>query len=222
MQPPQLILASSSPRRHDLLGACAIPFQIIPAAIDERPRPHERAKAYVRRLALAKAEAVAENHPDAVVLGADTIVTIDDLLFGKPQTPEVARQMLRRLCGREHEVVTGVAVVAGRLLEPAGQRSAASPRANLWTRQGRMRFRDWVPRSLSELRARIAMHSGCRLRKPLRCCSPLVSWTNGNVVRSAAENVPANLRIGPRPVLHAGTGRPRQLRLGINSRRQPP
>jgi nucleoside triphosphate pyrophosphatase len=125
MQPPQLILASSSPRRHDLLGACAIPFQIIPAAIDERPRPHERAKAYVRRLALAKAEAVAENHPDAVVLGADTIVTIDDLLFGKPQTPEVARQMLRRLCGREHEVVTGVAVVAGRLLEPAGQRSAA-------------------------------------------------------------------------------------------------
>jgi septum formation protein len=122
MKPTQLILASSSPRRHDILRACAIPFQIIPAAIDEQPLSHERAEKYVQRLALAKAEAVAQDYPDAVVLGADTIVTIDDLLLGKPQTPEVARQMLHRLRGREHEVLTGVAVVAGRLAEHAGRR----------------------------------------------------------------------------------------------------
>ncbi len=124
MQPAKLILASSSPRRRDLLSACAIPFQIIPAAIDEQPLPHERAEVYVRRLALAKAEAVAQDYSDAVVLGADTIVTIDDLLLGKPQTPEVARQMLARLCGREHEVLTGVAVVAGRMADYSGNRYA--------------------------------------------------------------------------------------------------
>jgi septum formation protein len=110
MQTAQLILASSSPRRRDLLRACAIPFQIVPAAIDEQPHPHERAEMYVRRLALAKAKAVAQCYPDAVVLGADTIVSIDDLLLGKPQTPDVAQQMLERLKGREHEVLTGVAV----------------------------------------------------------------------------------------------------------------
>ena len=124
MKPTTLILASSSPRRRDLLTACAIPFQIIPAAIDEQPFPHERAEAYVRRLALAKAEAVAQHYPEAIVLGADTIVTIDDLLLGKPQTPHAARQMLHRLRGREHAVMTGVAVVAGRMVEHAGDRYA--------------------------------------------------------------------------------------------------
>jgi septum formation protein len=124
MKPTTLILASSSPRRRDLLAACAIPFQIIPAAIDEQPFPHERAEVYVRRLALAKAEAVAQHHPDAVVLGADTIVTIDDLLLGKPQTPHAARQMLQRLRGREHDVMTGLAVVAVRVAERSGNRSA--------------------------------------------------------------------------------------------------
>jgi septum formation protein len=73
---------------------------------------------------LAKAEAVAQHHPDAVVLGADTIVTIDDLLLGKPQTPHAARQMLQRLRGREHDVMTGVAVVAVRVAERSGNRSA--------------------------------------------------------------------------------------------------
>ena len=124
MKPTTLILASSSPRRRDLLTACAIPFQIIPAAIDEQPFPHERAEVYVRRLALAKAEAVAQHYPEAIVLGADTIVTIDDLLLGKPQTPHAARQMLHRLRGREHAVMTGVAVIAGRMVERSGDRYA--------------------------------------------------------------------------------------------------
>jgi septum formation protein len=136
MKATPLILASSSPRRRDLLNACGIPFQIVPAAIDEQPLPHERAEGYVRRLALAKAEAVAQHHADAVVLGADTIVTIDDLLLGKPQAPEAARQMLSRLRGREHEVLTGVAVVAARMVEHSGHRFAQAVVASrIWMRQ---------------------------------------------------------------------------------------
>jgi septum formation protein len=107
-----LILASASPRRRELLAACGIPFQIIPASIDEDPLPNEPADAYVRRLALAKAEAVARSHPRTVVLGADTIVTIDGHLLGKPRDLDEARQMLRRLSGNMHEVLTGVAVLS--------------------------------------------------------------------------------------------------------------
>ena len=106
-----LILASASPRRRDLLAGCGIVFQITPAFIDEHPLPHEAAEVYVRRLALAKAEAVAQRHPHTVVLGADTIVTIDGRLLGKPADPHEARRMLTQLSGRTHEVITGVAVV---------------------------------------------------------------------------------------------------------------
>jgi septum formation protein len=120
----RLILASASPRRRELLAACKLPFQIIPAMIDERPLPDEPAEAYVYRLALAKAESVMQHHPDAVVLGADTIVTIDGLLLGKPRTPDEARQTLDRLSGGEHEVLTGVAVVAGMMAERSGGRCA--------------------------------------------------------------------------------------------------
>ena len=92
--------------------------------IDEHPFPDEPAEAYVRRLALAKAESVAQHHPDAVVLGADTTVTIDRFVLAKPQSLDEARQMLHRLCGREHEVLTGVAVVAGKMAGRAGDRYA--------------------------------------------------------------------------------------------------
>jgi len=119
-----LILASASPRRRDLLAACSIPFKIIPAMIDEQPLPDEPAAAYVQRLALAKAASVAQHHPEAIVLGADTTVTIDGLILGKPQTLDDARRMLHRLCGREHEILTGVAVVAGKMAERAGDGSA--------------------------------------------------------------------------------------------------
>jgi septum formation protein len=95
-----------------LLEACGLSFRIIPAAIDERPYPNEPAEVYVRRLALAKAAAVARDHPGAVVLGADTIVTIDQDLLGKPRDLDEARQMLGRLSGNVHEIVTGVAVLA--------------------------------------------------------------------------------------------------------------
>ena len=119
-----LILASASPRRRDLLAACCIPFEIIPSMIDEHPLPDEPAAVYVQRLALEKAESVAQHHPEAVVLGADTTVTIDGLILAKPESLDEARQMLHRLCGREHEILTGVAVVVGKRAAGVGNRSA--------------------------------------------------------------------------------------------------
>ena len=119
-----LILASASPRRRDLLAACRIPFDIIPSMIDEQALPDEPAAAYVQRLALAKAASVVQNYPDAVVLGADTTVTIDNLILAKPQSLDEARHMLNRLCGREHQILTGVAVVAGRMAAHMVDRSA--------------------------------------------------------------------------------------------------
>jgi septum formation protein len=119
-----LILASASPRRRDLLAACRIPFESIPSMIDEQALPDEPAAAYVQRLALAKAASVAQNYPDAVVLGADTTVTIDNLILAKPQSLDDARQMLNRLSGREHRILTGVAVVAGRMAAHGVDQSA--------------------------------------------------------------------------------------------------
>jgi septum formation protein len=112
-----LILASGSPRRRTRLAGCGIPFEVIPASIDERPFLHETAAAYVRRLALSKAEVVARRHPQRLVLGADTIVSLDGNLLGKPVDSHDARRMLTLLKGCTHEVLTGVAVL--RLETPA-------------------------------------------------------------------------------------------------------
>jgi septum formation protein len=119
-----LILASASPQRRDLLAACCIPFTIIPAAIDEAPLPDELPAAYVQRLALAKAGAVAQHHPEAIVLGADTTVAIDGLILAKPASHAEARRMLQRLCGREHEILTGVAVLGSAMSGPSSTPSA--------------------------------------------------------------------------------------------------
>ncbi len=108
---PRLILASASPRRHELLVALDVAFEVIPADVDEttsEPDPRRMAEG----LALRKARAVATDHPDAVVLGFDTVVTIDGALLGKPEDDADARRMLALLRGRTHEVVTGVAVIA--------------------------------------------------------------------------------------------------------------
>lgn len=119
---PVLILASASPRRRELLASSGLIFDIVPAAVDEQPQPGERPEAYVRRLALMKAETVARSSPQAVVLGADTIVSIDHLLLGKPSTLDEARQMLCHLSGRVHQVFTGVAVLpAERTASPRNQ-----------------------------------------------------------------------------------------------------
>lgn len=117
----RLILASASPRRSELLRAAGYTFDVVPADVDERPLCGESPEAYVRRVALDKARAVAACFPDAVVLAADTCVVIDGLILGKPSDAADGSRMLRLLSGRTHEVLTGVAVTG-----PAGTRVEAS------------------------------------------------------------------------------------------------
>jgi septum formation protein len=106
-----LVLASASPRRRELLILAGIPFDADPADVDERPLAGESARALVERLARLKASATARRHPDRPVLGADTVVVVDGDVLGKPVDLEDARRMLRRLSGRQHEVLTGLALV---------------------------------------------------------------------------------------------------------------
>ncbi len=106
-----LILASASPRRQELLRNAGIPFTVQPADIDESPRAGEGAQECAERLAREKALAVFRNHPQSYVLGADTIVVVDDTILGKPRDANDAARMLRLLSGRTHAVITGVCVV---------------------------------------------------------------------------------------------------------------
>jgi septum formation protein len=110
-----LVLASASPRRRELLTRAGVPFEAVPAEIDEARRAGEAPRALVLRLAREKAEAVARRLPASparLVLGADTIVVLGDDVLGKPADEADAVKLLARLVGREHVVLTGVAVVA--------------------------------------------------------------------------------------------------------------
>jgi len=108
----KLILASASVRRAELLHDAGIPFTVMSSAIDETPYPGESAHDLVQRLAFAKAELVAARAVGpAIVIGADTEVTLEGHIFGKPRSSDDARHMLERLSGRTHAVVTGVALI---------------------------------------------------------------------------------------------------------------
>jgi septum formation protein len=111
MTSARLILASSSPRRRDLLLQAGLRFDVMPAHIDETRREGELPAAYVERLALEKAQAIAALHPSSVVLGADTTVVLDGQILNKPNDLVDAERMLRALSGRMHQVLTGLAVV---------------------------------------------------------------------------------------------------------------
>jgi nucleoside triphosphate pyrophosphatase len=107
----KLVLASSSPRRTELLNRAGWPHEVMVAGIDESVRPNEKAAAYVERLARSKAEAVAQRLEEGVVLGADTTVVVENQILGQPQDDDDARRMLRLLSGKWHDVLTGVALV---------------------------------------------------------------------------------------------------------------
>ncbi len=109
---PSLILASASPRRRELLQQIGLDFRCCPVVVDESCRPGESVQECVKRLALQKARLAFERHADAVVLGSDTMVAMDDLAFGKPKDRLDGIRMLRSLSGRCHQVVTGVAVIS--------------------------------------------------------------------------------------------------------------
>lgn len=106
-----IILASASPRRSELLRSAGIPFTVQPADIDEAPLAGEFPRECAERLAREKALAVFRNNPQQCVLGADTIVVVDEIILGKPRDAEDAVRMLRLLSGRTHSVITGVCVV---------------------------------------------------------------------------------------------------------------
>jgi septum formation protein len=106
-----LVLASASPRRQDLLRNAGISFAVQPAQVDETPLKGESARDCAERLARQKALEVWRRRPSDVVLGADTVVVVDETILGKPADAEDAARMLRVLSGRIHLVITGVCVV---------------------------------------------------------------------------------------------------------------
>ncbi|MBI1886618.1 MAG: septum formation protein Maf [Chloroflexi bacterium] len=109
----RLVLASASPRRRDLLSRLGLPFRVVPPETEEDLAPGGgRAERLARRLAAAKAGAIAAAHPQALILAADTIVVHRGRLLGKPRDATEAEAMLGRLRGRRHRVITGVAVLA--------------------------------------------------------------------------------------------------------------
>ena len=107
----RLFLASSSPRRHELLARLGLAFEVFVRPVDESGYGHLEPGARVEKLAGAKALAVAAELAGGLVLGADTLVACGGLVLGKPSTPAGARDMLRLLSGRRHRVYTGVALV---------------------------------------------------------------------------------------------------------------
>ena len=109
----QLILASASPRRKELLALLGHPFLVRPADIDETMDPNQPAEQEVRRVSRQKALAVPHD-PEDVVIAADTIVVCDNRSLGKPKSREEAISMLTLLSGRDHQVMTGCTLVKGR------------------------------------------------------------------------------------------------------------
>lgn len=108
---PYLILASQSPRRRELLERAGVDFSVVPSSFDEESIPVTEPEDYVRVLAEAKAADIAARHPENWVIGADTIVVIDDVILGKPGTDDDARTMLHALSNRIHRVITAYALV---------------------------------------------------------------------------------------------------------------
>ena len=111
---PAIILASSSPRRRAFLKQLGIPFKIVPPQVKEQPKKGEAPELFAGRLAVDKAlDVAARLSTPALVIAADTIVVLGKTILGKPKNASDAQQMLKRLGGREHEVITGVCVLYG-------------------------------------------------------------------------------------------------------------
>ncbi len=120
---PQLILASRSPRRRELLAHLGVPFRVVVPEVEENAAPASsgQPEELAEALALAKAEAVARDEKEGIVIAADTIVVDGDTILGKPADGAEAAETLRRLRGREHRVITALAVVDA----DSGQRAAS-------------------------------------------------------------------------------------------------
>lgn len=127
---PELVLASQSPRRRELLALIGLAHEVRPADIDESYLEGETPEQHCERLARGKASALAgQVNRDAVIIGSDTIVVVDGQVLGKPADAADAMRMLRMLSGRSHTVLTAVAVARGARLESAVERVSVSFRA---------------------------------------------------------------------------------------------
>ena len=133
----KIVLASGSPRRRELLALITEEFTVCPVDADETLRPSAPLEEEVVRLSCLKADAAQKLHPDALCIGSDTMVTIDGLPLGKPSDEKQAADMLCRLRGRTHEVLTGLAV-----LPPEGEARTLSTRT-------RVTFRDFAEDELA-------------------------------------------------------------------------
>lgn len=118
----EIVLASRSPRRQALMGRLVETFLIEPSDVDESSVAEEDPERFAMKAALLKAEAAALRRPDAVVIGADTVVAVESQVLGKPADREAAKSMLLLLSGRTHRVITGIALVHG----ASGRRSVES------------------------------------------------------------------------------------------------
>lgn len=107
----QILLASTSPRRRELLGLLGLPFHIVPPTCEETLSPHLPPIEQTRQFAKDKAQSVANQYPKDLVIGSDTVIEIEGRLLGKPENIQEAESMLRRLRGRCHQVHTGVAIM---------------------------------------------------------------------------------------------------------------
>lgn len=108
--PPRLILASASPRRQELMKLLRFDFEVRASGVPEEPQRGESPAQLVMRLARAKADAIRDTRPDIWVIGADTVVVRGSEVMGKPESPEEAGDMLRKLSGSTHEVLTGICI----------------------------------------------------------------------------------------------------------------
>ncbi|HMF86508.1 MAG TPA: Maf family protein [Gemmatimonadaceae bacterium] len=115
----RVVLASGSPRRHDLLNLVGIAHEVRAPNIDETMRARETPRRHAERLAREKASAVAARDPNLITIGADTIVVVNRKVLGKPRDTVQAAAMLKQLSGREHTVVTAVAVARGKKVRSA-------------------------------------------------------------------------------------------------------
>lgn len=108
----EIILASQSPRRKELLAKCGAAFAVEAADIDESFNHDNDLKQEIMNLSCRKAKAILDKHPDALVIGSDTIVVLDNEVLGKPKDHHDAERMLRELSGRTHQVITGLCLLS--------------------------------------------------------------------------------------------------------------
>jgi septum formation protein len=145
---PDLVLASASPRRREMLVRLGVRFRVAPADIAEVPRAGEAAEAFALRAAREKADTVAAREPTAVVLAADTVVVLDGAILGKPRDLAEARAMVGSLAGRSHVVSTGYC-----LRGPAGARErVVSTRVTMkplrpWELEAYLALGDWTDKA---------------------------------------------------------------------------